>query len=235
MFTDKKLFFLLVFIVCLGQITRARDKQNVIIEVKPMFGNKPLAISTATYISSNGDTLTIDRFRFYISAIVLTFENGETFIEQNSYHLIDAEDPSSFVVVLQNVPSEKVLSIDFNIGVDSTASVSGALAGELDPVKGMYWAWNSGYINAKLEGTCKSSKGRKNHPFEFHIGGYLRPYYAIRSVKLNLRTPASKIILMADASVWLDDLDLKKENSVMIPGNEAMKTADKYSKMFSTN
>ncbi|MCD6016988.1 MAG: hypothetical protein K0S53_109 [Bacteroidetes bacterium] len=233
MLPSKALFF--IFIACLGHITRAGDKQNVIIEIKPVFAGRLLTISTATYVSSGGDTLSIDRFRFYVSAIVLTLENGEKFIEQNSYHLIDVEDPSSFIVILQNVPTAKISSIDFNIGVDSTASVSGALAGELDPVKGMYWAWNSGYINAKLEGTCKSNKGKKNHPFEFHVGGYLLPHYAIRSVKLNLQTPGSKIILMADASAWLDGVDLKKENSVMIPGREAMQVADKYSKMFSTN
>lgn len=233
MHSPKKLLFLFLFIVCLGVTSRAGGKQNILIEIKPTFAGKPIGISTATYVSAKGDTITIDRFRFYISGVILTLENGEKYSEPNSYHLIDVEDPSSFQISFTNVPAGKITSLDFNIGVDSTASVSGALSGPLDPVKGMYWAWNSGYINAKLEGGCKTNAGKKNHPFEFHIGGYLQPYYAIRQVVLAVNSNKNKIIIHADASAWLEGADLKKENSVMIPGKEAMKIADKYSKMFS--
>jgi len=59
------------------------------------------------------------------------------------------------------------------IGTDSITNVSGALDGDLDPIKGMYWAWNSGCINFKLEGTRVIS-GKKT-PFEYHIGGYNGP------------------------------------------------------------
>jgi hypothetical protein len=168
-----------------------------------------------------------------LSGLVLTFENGEKYSEANSYHLIDAEDPSSMKISLQNVPAGKITSVYFNIGVDSAASVSGALSGALDPVKGMYWAWNSGYINAKLEGVCKSNNGKKSLPFEFHVGGYMQPYYAIRSVKLPVATAAEKLTLQADVSTWFEGTDLKTQHSVMIPGKEAMEVADKYSKMFS--
>jgi hypothetical protein len=232
MFSLKRHFLFFVFIACLGQITRASGKQNITIEIKPVFAGKSLVLSTQTYVTKQGDTISIDRLRFYLSGFVLTLENGETYTEANSYHLIDAEDPSSFLITLKNVPEGKITAVNFNIGIDSTTSVSGALGGDLDPVKGMYWAWNSGYINAKLEGVCKSNRGKKNHLFEFHIGGYMQPHYAIRAVKVPLKEPASKIVLRPDISSWLEGLDLKKENSVMIPGPEAMKVADKYSKMF---
>jgi hypothetical protein len=214
-----------------AQVAKARD---LTVELQPVFAGKQLSVSTATYVTTKGDTVAIDRFRFYLSSLSLTFENGEKYSEANSYHLIDAEDPSSFLISLKNVPGAKVSGITFNIGVDSACSVSGALAGALDPVKGMYWAWNSGYINAKLEGICKSNKGRKNHVFEFHIGGYMQPYYAIRSVQLSVKESSQpKIVLRSDVSAWLEGLDLKKENSVLIPGKEAMEVADRYSKMFS--
>jgi hypothetical protein len=138
------------------------------LEVRPMFGNVPLVLGNSVY--SNSDTLSIDRFRFYISSVVLTFENGQKYIESNSWHLIDAEVPSSLLFSLKNVPEKPIAEIAFNIGIDSVCSVSGALSGDLDPVKGMYWAWNSGYINAKLEGKLLSMNGKKKEPFEFHIG-----------------------------------------------------------------
>jgi hypothetical protein len=226
--------FLFMFFAGTGRNMPAGEKHNLEIEIKPTFGGQPLSISTATYLTSGGDTVSIDRFRFYISSVVVTFDNGEKYTEENSYHLIDAEDPSSLSISLKNIPAGKVSAILFNIGVDSTASVSGALSGALDPVKGMYWAWNSGYINAKLEGTCKTNKGKKNYAFEFHVGGYLQPYYALRSVNLGFSAEVkNKIVINADASAWLHNADLRRENTVVIPGKEAMLTADKYSKMFS--
>jgi hypothetical protein len=228
----KKFLIAALLIAGLGNKIQAGEKQNVVIEVKPVFSGKTLSLSTATYVTSGGDTVSIERFRYYLSGLVLTLESGEKFSEPDSYHLVDAEDPSSFRIALANVPAGKITSVTFNVGVDSTASVSGALSGALDPVKGMYWAWNSGYINAKLEGSCKNKK--KNQAFEFHIGGYLQPYYALRSVQLNVNTTSSsKLILQCDAAAWFNGVDLKKENSIMIPGKEAMEVADRYSKMFS--
>jgi hypothetical protein len=226
----RSLCLLLLLIAGLGLKSRAGEKHDLTIEIKTVFSGQALSLSTATYVTSNGDTVSIDRLRYYLSGLVLTFENGEKYTEPNSYHLIDAEEPTSQKISLQNVPAGKVISIQFNIGVDSTASVSGALSGALDPVKGMYWAWNSGYINAKLEGSCKSFKGKKNVPFEFHVGGYLQPYYAIRSVTLPVTS--DKFVLQADIAAWFENTDLKKQHSVMIPGKEAMDVADKYSKMF---
>ena len=59
--------------------------------------------------------------------------------------------------------------IYFQIGIDSLTNVSGDLDGDLDPALGMYWAWNSGYINMKLEGKSSSCKSVKKE-FQFHIG-----------------------------------------------------------------
>lgn len=221
------LFFLLI---C-GLLTA---KRNLIIDVKPVFKGAPLVLNSASYTTSRGDTISVERLRFYLSGIVLKFENGQQFSEQNSYHLIDAEDPASCHIILKDVPEGKITSMSFNIGVDSAMSVAGAMGGDLDPVKGMYWAWNSGYINAKLEGLHKTFNGKKIKPFEFHIGGYLQPYYALRKAEFKTgNIQDSQITLPADISAWFEGCNLAKENSVMIPGPEAMKVADRYSKMFS--
>jgi hypothetical protein len=213
----------------------AADKRDVTIQLQPNFGGKPLVLSTHTYVSSQGDTLSIDRMRFYLSAFVLEMENGEKYSEPNSFHLIDAEESSSYSFVLKNVPAGKIVSMSFNIGIDSITSVSGAMGGDLDPVKGMYWAWNSGYINAKLEGRCRSFNGKKSEPFEFHIGGYMQPHYAIRSVTMNVREQLNTISLLPDIATWFNGWNKQQEKSIMIPGRAAMRVADRYSKMFIEN
>jgi hypothetical protein len=71
------------------------------------------------------------------------------------------------------------------------------MAGDLDPIKGMYWAWQSGYINMKIEGKSSSCRTRKNE-FQFHIGGYLSPYYAMRKVALTYDKKATEINIGID-------------------------------------
>jgi hypothetical protein len=44
---------------------------------------------------------------------------------------------------------------------------------------------------------------------------------------------AKNIEIACDAAVWLEEVDLRKENSVVIPGEEAMRVANRYAKMFS--
>ena len=42
--------------------------------------------------------------------------------------------------------------------------------GDLDPVHGMYWTWQSGYIQFKLEGLLRDSAGERK--LELHLGGF---------------------------------------------------------------
>ncbi len=112
-------------------------------------------------------------------------------------------------------------------------SVSGALKGDLDPTKGMYWAWQSGYINMKIEGKSSSCTTRKNK-FQFHIGGYLKPEYAMRKVNLLLdnQKDKNKIELVMDLGKLFSEIKLKENNTIMIPGKVAMKLADLTTEIF---
>ena len=100
-------------------------------------------------------------------------------------HLIDVFEVDTLKINFKKLDFKKIKMIQFNIGIDSLTNVSGALGGDLDPQKGMYWAWQSGYINTKIEGRSPHCKNRKN-AFQFHIGGYLQPFYAIRRVEMPL-------------------------------------------------
>ena len=106
-----------------------------------------------------------------------------------------------------------------------------ALSGDLDPAKGMYWAWQSGYINMKMEGKSSSCKTRKNQ-FQFHIGGYLKPNNALRIVTLNLSKNTDKIDVNINAATFFSEISLSQTNSIMIPGKRAMQLADCSVKMF---
>ncbi len=204
------------------------------IAIKPVFNSEAISLGDKNYVSAEGDTLQIDRFRFYLSAVEIVFSDGSVYAEKNSYHLIDAEFDSTLIFDLKDVPTGKINSIRFNIGVDSVKSVSGAFSGDLDPIHGMYWAWNSGYIHAKLEGRSKSCKTHQNI-FEYHVGGFANPENALRNVALKMNPDFSEgdqITMTSDAATWLKNISLSKTPSVVIPGKKAMAIADDYVNMF---
>ncbi len=219
-----------------GKLTRPANGLKLIF--KPVFRGGSLCLHTQAYIDFHGDTLYVDALRFYISSIMLKSKDGGNYKKIPGYHLIDAEDSTTESIRITGVDEGTYTAIRFQIGVDSLTNVSGALDGDLDPAKGMYWAWNTGYIHAKLEGHAKVCP-TLHQEFEFHIGGYLPPYQTIRSVELDLGTlkiranGESVLTLHCDVSKWLAETDLAKTNSVLIPGRQAMKLADNYKEMFS--
>ena len=231
----QKTIFLFFTLFLLGVKSFSFNKDSLLIQFKPVFHDKELVLNTQSYFNKAGDTISISKFRFYASSVTVLYLDGSIFSEKNSYHLLDASESSTLFLNVHANTAKQISSVSFNIGVDSLTSVSGALDGDLDPAKGMYWAWNSGYINAKLEGNVVSKTG--NREIEFHIGGYMKPYYAIREVKLKLSQYESFFIkehltIIADVSAWFENTDLKTQSRIVTPGAEAMKMADNYINMF---
>lgn len=180
------------------------------------------------YISTSKDTVKITNLKFYLSDFHFVF-NDDTFYKDKNAYLVNSNALGSLKIpVLKE--NKKMKMIQFSIGIDSLASVSGALSGDLDLQKGMYWAWQSGYINMKIEGISSSCKTRKN-AFNFHIGGYLEPYYALRKIKLYPNSTDFEIEI--NVAVLFDSINLAETNSIMIPGKQAMELADLSIKMFS--
>ena len=206
-------------------------KDSLVLRLNLKFKDETL-VQNKKYISKSKDTLEIDVLRFYISNIKFQYSDTTTFLEPNSYHLIDIENPNSLRIPIAKNSGKTISKVSFSIGIDSLASVSGAMSGDLDPTKGMYWAWQSGFINMKIEGKSSSCKTRKN-AFQFHIGGYMKPNYAIRTIEL--KPINSNLEINMDVAELFKSIKLAENNSIMIPGEKAMELADKAVVMFSVN
>lgn len=206
------------------------------IVVEPQFSGHPLTLAKQLYHSPNGDSLYVDVLRFYLSSVQLQGK-GLDYREKDSYHLIDAEDGASQTIVLTGVPIGTYQSLRLDIGTDSLTNVSGALGGALDPTLGMYWTWNSGYINAKIEGRSNACN-TLHHAFEFHIGGYRSPYPTLRRLTLPLKNIKVKqnspttLRVRADLVHFFEQIRLNKTNQVMMPGRQAAQLADGFQQVF---
>jgi len=210
-------------------------KGKMLVDFMPGFSGQELILQHQLYYLSNGDSLYLDRLRFYISGLQLRGKRL-VFSENDRYHLLDAEEARSLRIDLSEVPAGDYDTLRFCIGTDSLVNVSGAQSGDLDPIAGMYWAWNSGYINVKMEGRSSACQ-TLHHAFEFHLGGYLPPYPTLRQVILPLRirvlaNQTASIRVEADLMKFFDRLDIRTTNQVTIPGQAAAQMADYFQNIF---
>lgn len=197
----------------------------------PVYENSQIGTNGNFYKITTGDSASFETLKFYISGI--EFRNNEQTIwkEENSFHLMDMSDKSSMVVRLNKPVQSSFNNIQFHLGIDSLTNVSGALGGDLDPTKGMYWTWQNGYINFKLEGKSNLCKTRNNE-FEFHLGGYQFPNNSFQTVTLPC-TLKENILISFDLEKFLSQVDLRNENQIMSPGNDANLLSKKAASAFS--
>ena len=226
----KRGLLLLLFIVF--KCAYSQQNEAINLTFKSYFGDEEFKLNRNYPQSTFNDSIQIETLKFYISGIELLDSNNRIWKEKNSYHLIDFENENSQSIQLYIAKKSRISKLKFNIGIDSITSNSGALDGDLDPTKGMYWAWQSGFINMKIEGKSSSCKTRKN-AFQFHIGGYVKPNYAIRTIEL--KPINSNLEINVDVAELFKYIKLSENNSIMIPGEKAMELADKTIGMFNVN
>ena len=203
--------------------------------------NNKIVLYDSSYTNSFGEKYTINKFRYYVSNVFLK-SLSEHLSEKNSYHLVDESDVATQSFSF-SVPAGNYSSLNFLLGVDSLHNVSGAQTDALDPVKDMFWTWNTGYVMAKLEGNSSSS-ALVNHKYEFHIGGFSGKYNVLKNIELTFpdnkpthfaANKTTQIIINADVDAWWqnpNDIKIAEHANITAPGKLALAISDNYVKMF---
>jgi len=226
--TYRPIVFSLVMVLYFATAMRAQESQSFQLSFEPIYNALPLQLDTN--LADTNDTIQIETLKFYISNIELMQGDQVVFQEENSYHLVDASEKASGNIHL-TIPAKIPFStVSFTLGIDSTTNDAGAMGGDLDPTKGMYWTWQTGYINFKLEGTSPRCPARNNR-FQFHLGGYAAPSPTAQKIIVPT-TSQTGIVVQVDIAAFLAPMDLSKKYRVMIPGMEAMELSKKLSQLF---
>lgn len=178
------LMSLLLYFILYGIVYGQR---NIIINV----GSEPFNLNSI-YSINGVDSIRIDQFKFYIGN------------QRGDYQLVDASDVDTY-----QLPFDDKLLI---IGMDSLTNTSGKLDGVFDPLLGMYWAWNTGYIQLKIKGKYFSQGF--NSPFDYHIGGYQAPYLTYKVVKIQ----SNNAPLTIDLKHFFSVLPIYSTPNIMLPG-----------------
>jgi hypothetical protein len=206
-----------ILLVCLSVSAMAGDKAKLRLQFHVNYQGKPL-VPDSSYSLPGDHSIVFEAVRFYISNIRL-MQGDKVVSTSGETLLVDITQPETMVAL---VPSAGAYdNISFDLGIDSLTNVSGAMGGTLDPANGMYWAWQSGYINMKLEGTSDLCPTRKNR-FQFHLGGYDNADNALQHIVLDTPFTADTLHICLALDAFLASIDIAKQNEIMIPGAEAV-------------
>jgi len=207
----------LVLLLFIGNGILAQDSLSI--QFKAFSDDEAIVLNQGGY-EYEGEPIVFESLKFYVSQFALLKSGEIVWSEENSYHLVDAEDEYSMNIVLSHPDDLEYDQIEFLLGIDSMTNVSGAMGGDLDPTKGMYWAWNSGYINFKLEGTSSLCATSRNNAFTYHLGGYAVPFASVQTIHL-ATNHTQQMEIGIDIDEFLENIDMKEQHSIMSPGEKA--------------
>lgn len=129
----------------------------------------PIVLDTMNYVNAAGNLYSVSLLKYYVSNFTLINDKGEE-TNFHNYHLVDASDSTTNIFTLDKVANGNYTAIKFYLGVDSSRNHTGNQDGDLDPIHGMIWDWNTGYIFFKHEGTFKNTNTNSNQNLMFHYG-----------------------------------------------------------------
>ena len=221
------LFILFISFSLFGQ----KEKRHIYFF--PTIDNQSVKIEEPYFIEAVKDSVNFEAVRFYISNVAFFQDENLIFSLEKKHHLIDLENEESMKIEVTSNEDLKFNKIKFNLGIDSLTNVSGVFGGDLDPTNGMYWTWQSGYINFKLEGVTASCPAR-HHRFQYHLGGYQAPFSTMQTIELHLlENDLNDILVNVSIDDFFEKINLKETYQVMSPNQEAVEMARLVASIFS--
>ena len=165
------------------------------IEFDNAYAGSDLLLGTA-YPGNGTERLTIETFKYIVSNISLTQEDGTVFTypKDESLFVIDESDNDSRFISLPNVPAGNYTKITFGIGVDQEKYLQGAegqgdfLAIATDA--GMLWSWQAGYKFIRYEGSFSSDNSTEETAFAIHMGSHGTALDNYKEITLDLPVSA---------------------------------------------
>ena len=168
----------------------------------------------------------ITTLRFYVSSPRLFHKGVQVDGFTLSYRLVNALDSLTNRFGFPRTNALPFDEVRLFVGVDSTTTASGIMPGDLDPVYNMYWTWQSGYINIKLEGS------RKGQEMTLHLGGYSAPNNSLQELRVSA-ADAQRLNFVWHAQSFFSQLPPDSPYRVMRPCSEANRMARLFTSSFS--
>lgn len=213
-------------------------------ELIPMFRTEKWH-PDSSYTNDAGEQMQINKCLFYTSGWKAVINNRkknkqpDTLLLSDAHYLMDINEPNSLKLPFTIAANcEQVI---FTLGVDSIKNTTGIQTGVLDPARGMFWTWRTGYIMARMQGTSSvaNTAGKR---FSYDVGGFESPYNTVRTITLKLaelhrfeKNTKNPIYIQMDLSSWFNGkhkISIAQTPNCHNAGKLAMQLADNYQHMF---
>jgi len=220
----KRILLLLCIVCACCHVSISQTVQPIRLSFVPKINGSPIALNQHYFSAELNDSISIAKLKFYISNIVLLNKEKVVYKNAGGVYLLNAEDSLSLQFdVPQNLQFGR---IQFGLGIDSVANTSGALDGALDPLIGMYWTWQSGYINFKMEGFVGNLE-KEDKKFEYHLGGYSDKNNAYQLVDLFIQPTSENIQFQMPIDIIFKSIFSEKKYNIMSPSASAVSLSKK--------
>jgi hypothetical protein len=149
------------FLIFLGSLISgvAEGQSAVVVHHQVTLGDAKVVLGEWQKSDSNV-SVRIDKLRWYVSLPTAGKKGSKAW-------LLDLADSASLDQQMSR-PINNKISLLF--GIDSAIQVAGVGSGALDPLRGMYWTWQTGYVQWKMEGAIRVDGVES--PLELHLGGF---------------------------------------------------------------
>jgi hypothetical protein len=239
-------------------LTNCKDKEDdlsgtgsVTLEFDNRAGDAALVFGT-DYKNAAGETLKFSTFNYFVSNFVFVKSDGTTYTvpKDSCYFLCKHSDADSREITISGIPAGDYEEVRFMIGVDSLKSISDIAqrTGVLDPAAGaagMYWAWNSGYIFVKVEGTSPQAPLNAMtgaNTIEYHtglFGGKSTPTLNnLKTVAIHSHDEAAKVRRDIEAPafhIYVDVLEMFTSPTNISVATNPTSHAEAFSKTVANN
>lgn len=206
----------------------AQNAQQLNFEIH--FGKEKLQLNKFYFSEALNDSISISSFKCYISNISLKHVKGKSTHPKKEQYLLNLENPVSLTIPINARFHTTVIT--FDIGIDSITNSKALLSGDLDPLNGMYWTWQSGFINWKIEGSSPQLTTR-NHRFQYHVGGFSSPFNTLQHLTFRLNETSTDHCIVVDLKPFFESSGILNTPEIMSPGLKAVALATIFSTLFS--
>ena len=156
--------------------------------------------------SDSNVSVRIDKLRWYVSLPPAGKKGSKAW-------LLDLADSASLDQQMSRPVNNKISLL---FGIDSALQVGGVGTGALDPLRGMYWTWQTGYVQWKMEGAIRVD-GLVS-PLELHLGGFDGATKSQSMLSDYVIYPTTNsVIAQWDISPFLAEVVRRKKFGVMSP------------------
>ena len=185
------------------------------LSIIPTWNKKPLELEHV-YLNQNNDSISFSTLKIYFSDFRFKDKISGRITSIDTLIFYDLADSSTHSF-FNDLNLSNYECVAFTLGLDSSKNVSGELENAYDPLLGMYWAWNTGYINLKIMGES-SAVPTNSHEFEFHLGGYRSPFATAQNIQIDL---IDQYIYFDLEKLFSESINLTKNHHIMMPCKDA--------------